>query len=129
MSRKDIENVINQIPELTDFGIGIYENGKGLSTSEYELEFKKNQNLLLKSTDSFDKTVNWLCDIKKIKRINNKHTSYELKHLAEKDINYITNGVFIAAAIHCGFNYKLEKGCPNVLFNMSEKSIKMKIHD
>ena len=32
-------------------------------------------------------------------------SSYGLKHLAEEEIGYIRNGTFIAAAIHCGFEF------------------------
>jgi len=43
--------------------------------------------------------------------------------MAEQEIGYITNGVFIAAAIHCGFDVKFD-GSPNVMINISEKSLK-----
>ena len=72
----------------------------------------------------FVRTCEWLENINKIKTINTKHTSYGLKHIAEKHIGYITNGVFIAAAIYCGFDFKVRARNPNVMFNMSEKSIK-----
>ncbi|EMI4157302.1 hypothetical protein V6432_004271 [Vibrio parahaemolyticus] len=125
MTRDVIQAVIDLVPELTDFGVGIYDNGRGLDKVQRKVEFDKNQSLLLDSSESFDKAVIWLKQVEKIKSFNSHRSSYGLKHLAEKEIGYITNGVFIAAAIHCGFKYKINPNSPNVQFNMSEKSLKM----
>lgn len=124
MSREQIQKTIDKLPRLTDFGVGLFDHGRGLSPAQFQEKFQKEQETLLNSTDAFFKTCEWLSEIEKIKTINSKHTSYGLKHIAEKDIGYITNGVFIAAAIHCGFDFKTRAGSPNVIFNMSEKSIK-----
>jgi len=126
MKRQDIQKAIDKLPELTDFGVGIYEHGRKLSLAKRKQKFRESQEILLNSTNSFKKTCAWLSSIQKIKSINLKRTSYGLKHIAEKDIGYITNGVFIAAAIHCGFDFKVAHNSPNVMFNMSEKSIKEK---
>ena len=125
MSSEKIKICIKQLPTLTDFGVGIYANGKGLSTSEKEIQFKEEQLKLINNVDSFHKTCKWLSDIQQIKSINTRRTSYGLKSLAERDIGYITNGVFIAAAIHCGFKFKVDSNSPNVSFNISEKSLKL----
>ncbi len=124
MTREKIASVLTKVPELTDFGIGLYEQGRGLSKEEYKLEFSRQQEKLLDSTDAFERTCVWLSKIEKIKTINKRRASYSLKHIAEEEIGYITNGVFIAAAIYSGFNYKIEYNYPNVYFGMSEKSIK-----
>ncbi len=124
MFKKNIKNVILKLPKLTDFGVGLFLNGKGLGKDEYKNEFKIERERLLNSEERFNKICNWLSQIQKIKSINNNHSSYGLKHYAEEDIGYITNGVFIAAAIHCGFKFKCVRDSPNVYFNMSEKSIK-----
>lgn len=124
MTRAKIESVIKKIPSLTDFGIGLFDGGRNLGRKEYEEQFKRNQEDLLESVAAFEKACEWLEQIKKIKTINRKRSSYGLKHVAEKDIGYITNGVFIAAAVHSGFEYKMYDNSPNVAFNMSEKSIK-----
>ena len=120
---KDIETVVEKIPQLTDFGIGIYQRFKG-TREERLTEFKKQQEILLNSEEAFYRVVEWLEDKPKRKSINYKHTSYGLKHIAEKKIGYITNGVFIAAMVHCGFDYKQISGSPNVRFNISEKGLK-----
>ncbi|MDR2184600.1 MAG: hypothetical protein LBO80_02875 [Treponema sp.] len=60
--------------------------------------------------------------VKKIKAINRLRTSYGIKH--EGEAGYVPNGVFITAALHCGFRYKAYENSPNPCFNMSEAFIK-----
>ena len=124
MSKEQIKAVMKLVPDLTDFGIGIYEDGRGLSPEEKAEAFLSCKADLLNSTEAFQKAVEWVSRINKAKSFNQKRSSYGLKHLAEKHIGYITNGVFIAAAIHSGFDHKIQKNNPNVYFNMSESSIK-----
>lgn len=112
-------------PFLTDFGIGLHENHRTLPKNERDAIFGKQRDALGKSGEAIGKTVDWLQKyIQPIKTINTKHSSYNLKHIAEKDIGYITNGVFIAAAIIADYPYKIEDGSPNPYFGMSEKSVK-----
>jgi uncharacterized protein YozE (UPF0346 family) len=73
-------------------------------------------------------TVGWLrSNVEPIKTINRRHSSYGLKHLAElfrptDYICYLSNGVFIAAAMIVGYPFKLDP--PNAMFGMSERSLK-----
>mgnify|MGYP003639955324 CR=1 FL=1 len=56
----------------------------------------------------------------------NGSSSYGLKHLVEDEIgHYISNGMFIAAALACGYKmqYKSNYG-PNSFFGMSLKDLK-----
>lgn len=124
MSSKDIQNAIKKQPQLTNHGIGIYRNGRGLTLAQRKEKFDEDQRLLLKSVDAFEKACQWLSTKSKIKTINKRHSSYGLKHMAEKEIGYVTNGVFIAAAIHCGYNVQVSPDGPNVSINISEKSLK-----
>jgi hypothetical protein len=55
--------------------------------------------------------------------------SYSLKHRVERwatrrgvEDYYVSNGAFIAAAIHCGFTQKWIIDTPNVWFNISKRS-------
>jgi hypothetical protein len=41
------------------------------------------------------------------------------KPIAEHDIGYVTNGVFIAAAIAEGFSVRRINNTPNAMFNIS----------
>ncbi len=71
-------------------------------------------------------TVRWLEDnIEPIKTVNRRHSSYGLKHIAEPHSpkRYLTNGVFIAAALIAGYPVMFDD-TPNPSFGMSEKSIK-----
>ena len=133
--KTDIQSAIDKLPYLNNFGVGLYgikltdlknsiKNGDLSKKARQQLQDDTNE--LLNSSEQFYKTCEWIdSNVTKIKSINNGHTSYGIKHLAENDIGYITNGVFITAAIHSGFNFKLsDPDSPNVMFNMSEKSIK-----
>lgn len=123
MNREDIQRIMDEVPGLNDFGIGVYDQRRK-KPEEREKELAEGRAHLLKSVDACNKVCQWLGQIDKIKTINDRHSSYGLKHVAEEDIGYITNGVFITAAIHCGFPYRIKPGRPNVEFGMSEKSIK-----
>jgi hypothetical protein len=118
MTRRDIERVIEKIPSLTDNGIiTVMWHGRDAE------EFRERQESLKNSSEECTKVCAWLADIKKIKTINRLACSYRLKHIVEKEVGYISNGEFIAAAVHCGFTYRLHSDNPNVWFAMSEKLI------
>lgn len=122
MTRNDIAAVIKKVPDLTSFGIGLYEKGRGLNAEQKSAKLKEGQDELLGMSKECTAICEWLSDKAKIKTINKRHTSYGLKHMAEKEIGYITNGAFICAAVFCGFDFKASG--PNAHFNISEKSLK-----
>jgi hypothetical protein len=67
----------------------------------------------------------WLKQFGKIKALNKRGSSYGLKHVAARDIGYVTNGVFIAAAIAEGFIVRRAGAfgdSPNAWFNISAKA-------
>ncbi len=116
---------LNKIPQLNDFGIGSFGSNRNLPKAERDAIFEKNRKVLRKSVEPVTETINWLqLNIKPIKSLNSNRSSYGIKHIAEKDLGYITNGVFIAAAIIAGYPYKIVFDSPNVSFGMSEKSFK-----
>ena len=86
---------------------------------------------MVDNAETFLKVCAWLKDIQKIKTINKSSSSYGLKHIVERYLKatktgyYVSNGIFIAAAISCGFRYKEcdKKNSQNLFFNMSEKSL------
>ena len=71
------------------------------------------------SLDKFVAGRRWRRRFKKTKRPRGYGTSYGLKHVAEREIGYITNGVFIAAAIAEGFVVRRVKGTPNARIGIS----------
>ena len=123
MTQDDIQRIIDEVPDLNDFGIGVLLQRRK-TEDERKTELAEGKRELLNSVEACNRVCEWLGQIDKIKTINSHRSSYGLKHLAEKDIGYITNGVFIAAAIHCGYPYRIEPGDPNVCFGMSMKLIK-----
>jgi len=75
-------------------------------------EFKEDRDWML-SDEAIDQLIHachWVALMKPIESINREVTSYHLKHMAEHYFKtYITNGVFIAAALHYGYQYKRHK--------------------
>lgn len=124
MTRDDIAEVIRKIPALNAHGVGIFEGGRGLSATQREELLERETRELLGSEDACTRICEWLKDITPIKTV--EQSSYSLKHVAEPEIGYVTNGSFIAAAVHSGFPFRVNPGSPNVSFGMSEKSIKAK---
>lgn len=122
MTKKDIEKVIKQVPDLHIYGIGFVEELRGKNIGE---EMKRLQKLLLEESKSCTYVCDWLADKKKLKNINlNIASSYGLKHRVEKEYNtYIPNGAFICAAIFCGFNYKRKLGGVKIFFNLSKRGL------
>ena len=98
------------------------ENGRGLNGEQRAAKLKEGQDELLGMTKQCTVICDWLSGKAKIKTINKRHTSYGLKHMAEKEIGYITNGAFICAAVFCGFDFNASGA--NARFNTSEKSLK-----
>lgn len=114
-----------RVPELNDFGIGIFGGHKDKSHEEKIAIVAKDRETLRRSASTVAAAVEWLREnVEPTRTINQKHTSYGIKHVAEKDVGYITNGVFIAAGIIAGYPYEIVPGSPNVPFGMSEKSLK-----
>src|SRR3954467_4152410 len=122
MTRQDIQRVIEKVPGLNEFGVGLYAWGR--PQEDRGAIFRADTEALLASEEACTKVCDWLGAMEKTKTINTRDTSYGLKHLAAHEIGYVTNGVFIAAAVHCGFPYRLTPGRPNVEFGISEKSLK-----
>jgi hypothetical protein len=73
-----------------------------------------------RSLDQFIAACGWLNRHKKIKRLNHRSSSYGLKHRAQHSIGYVTNGMFIAAAVTSGFRvHRCSPTSPNAWFNIS----------
>ena len=118
-----IADAMEGLPFLNTEGLNLVLK-RGMTLDEEVVELDKRKEKLLEDTGEFEKTVEWLKQIKKIKSLNRSISSYGLKHIVEKDIGYITNGTLIAAAVHSGFYHKsCQLGGLNAFFNMSNRSI------
>jgi hypothetical protein len=126
MTKDDIAAVIKLIPTLTQCGVRLYMNGCGLTPEQQREKIAEEQKRLLASAEECTKICEWLQGMEESETFNNTHGSYKLKHLASHEIGYVTNGAFIAAAIHSGFSYKLIKDSLNVRFRISKKSVRLK---
>ena len=116
-----IEEVAEQIPDLTEYGFGVY-GGEKLRSGE---AFQRDRDALLGSVERFEAACGWIREnLQQRKSFNYGRTSYGLKHIAEREIGYITNGVFIAAMVHCGYSWQRVGMGPNARFNVSERAVK-----
>ena len=116
-----------KVPQLHCFGIGYMGDDRKLPKEKREAKFMEDRKALRASVEDVERTVNWLrTNVASIKTLNSRRSSYGIKHVAERDIGYITNGVLIAAGVMTGYSYRLllDWDSPNVHFGMSEKSLK-----
>ena len=126
-TRTKIQRAIKVLPGLTDYGNGI-PGWTPIRQRSKKLKVEKSR--LLESEERFESACQWLQNIDKTEVINTINSSYYLKHIAERRIGgHLSNGVFIAAAIHCGFSYQTARNFPNVVFNMDEDSLQEKYEE
>lgn len=118
-------------PNLTDYGF----------MSSHDSEFIERRAALERQLDggpcsekyrprsSFAEIVTWIHDnFAKRKTINRDYTSYGLKHVAEPEIGYTSNGFFICAMIAADFEFRIPRDlwrdC-NAFFNISTRSVNL----
>jgi hypothetical protein len=130
--KEKIELVLQKDKFLTLCGyMNRYNDGRGMTDSEYMNHFNVEQDKLYDYEKAFDLCVDMLeHHVQPVKNIPHRHAlhSYYGKHIAEqyskmKGVScYVPNGVFIAAAIYIGYTYKVydEK---NAVFACSLKSV------
>lgn len=110
------DSVLENHPLLTDYGYGGRERRKDKAL------YAEDRRVLKESFDRFVTTYEWIGqNLHPIKSINRARSSYGMKHIAEEEIGYITNGVFIAAMLAHG--YEMDAWEPNPSFNVSERSV------
>jgi hypothetical protein len=120
----DMDLVLEREPRLGDFGFGVCDP-RSKTPEERAADLLRNRDLIRepRSLAQFMAARGWLRRFGKIRALNRRGTSYGLKHCAEDDIGYVTNGVFIAAAIAEGFTVRrAESGSPNAWFNISTEA-------
>jgi hypothetical protein len=121
-ARRSMTGVMGRYPELTDCGFDLRR--------EHSFERYRAAMLAGRSLAQFSVARIWVRGMGKTKAINPRSgSSYGLKHVAAHEIGYVTNGVFIAAALAEGFDVRLtDPTSPNVWFNMSRRSVSL-AHD
>jgi hypothetical protein len=105
--------ILKQYPQLFRYGFST-KTQTSFSDQDFELA---------------ERVADWLKSrISRAAKIQESINSYNMKHIAEKDMHeYVPNGVLILAALRCGFSMKRcpEHGNPNVYFDMSSKDWKV----
>jgi hypothetical protein len=131
ISLEDVRAVLERHP-ITHFGYGPSEaDFRELRT--YGAALEAGQQSLISHWDECVRATLYLRHVASRKSINPKRTSYGFKHAAERYLRklstppancYVSNGAFICAAIHLGFEYRVRDfgASPNVTFNMSLRS-------
>jgi len=73
--------------------------------------------------DEFIRAAEFLSKFGRRKSMIRKHSSYGLKHDAEREPgDYVANGMLIAAALALGFSAeRTHAGSPNAYFNISSR--------
>jgi len=123
----EVQRIVAQYPELTNFGFGVFDQHR-LSPAERDEQFLRNRSAMFeeRSLVEFLRARAWLQGQGKRQTINRWGTSYGLKHVAEHDIGYVTNGMFIAAAVSAGFAIeRARRGwrlSPNAWMNISTRA-------
>ena len=119
----EMDRVLEREPLLSDNGFKRLRGRRSLA--EHEAEFVRWRESIRESRSlaQFIAARGWLRQFSKIKTLNRRGTSYGLKHCAEDDIGYVTNGCFIAAGLAEGFIARcVEFGSPNAWFNISTEA-------
>ena len=118
-----MDRVLEREPLLSDNGFKQLERNR--PRAEQDVDFLKWRESIRESRSlaQFVAARGWLQQFSKIKALNRRGSSYGLKHCAEDDIGYLTNGVFIAAAIAEGFIVRrTDPGSPNAWLNISTEA-------
>lgn len=145
VARCALRAVADATPLLTYYGIGVGEpqrkpDGRWEDHRDINASFRRQRDALVEADiGSFLACLALLSRISRTKTVRPSAGSYRLKHIAEnftcrysdgEDLGprYVSNGVFIAAAIHAGFSwkgYRLPSGYEslNVSFNMGKQQL------
>ena len=130
-TRQDFLNALENEPLLIDNGIRCIQHIDRKKTAAENNEIFKNQRESFANSGYHEFTLccEWLKNCRQRKTINTSISSYTLKDMVEawakesgRGNQYVSNGAFIAAAIHMGFDLKPDLDSPNARFNISGKS-------
>jgi len=133
MTVKDIQRVIDRVPELTHFGLGVYKGANIIfrNPDDYRAKLKEGHQELLLALDECNLVCRFLAHTTRRQTMNPRVTSYGLKHqvegylrrMSDVEVPYVSNGAFICAALHMGYDYEPHRpGSPNAILNISQRS-------
>ena len=119
MTTHPLAVILAEYPTLTVYG---FENPD--ETDPAEMQERSEE--LRKSEAAFDAACAWIREhLPLTPRSRGYYSSYYLKHVAEVEIGYLTNGLFIAAMIQCGHRFRQPgRGNPNAYFPLHKRKVK-----
>jgi hypothetical protein len=111
-------------PVLNDHGLGIWDGHLKRPPDERARILQDDRCQLRENVKDVRRTLEWLlANLPPAKTLRRPVGSYRLKHVAEGDIGYITNGVFIAAGLIAGYPHRFYDE-PNLSFGVSVRALK-----
>lgn len=128
-ARAAISAVMDREPALCANGMRSYDLRQTPQQNAKAFEDWRREMLEPHAIAQFMRAVEYLKTLAMSKTANRDRTSYGYKHNAEHfhkdrspdDDPYVSNGMFIAAAVHCGFKIKRDHdNSPNVLINIAK---------
>lgn len=122
---KTLEQVMSEQPFLCDYGFA--HRHRDESIEDFTARIQDGRRILAQAGAEIAQAVEWITNnLEPAQKINEDVNSYGLKHYAEKEIgSYISNGVFIAAAMMCGYQWlRSAPDSPNAHINISKKLVK-----
>lgn len=121
-----IDAVVEKEPRLTAFGLGVHDETR-LSPSQYKANFDRDRAEMYGADceEQFEQCLRFLAHVEPTTEFNRRRASYGFKHDCERWCGrYVSNGMFIAAAIHAGFKWRrVAAASPSVVLNISQRSV------
>ncbi len=140
MAKVVVERILNEHQSLTPRGFDhsgiVYDSDRSLTFQgrQLEFEYRRKEAMHDRSMDEFELAMIYLEMQGRRKTINHNFSSYGLKHRAEglsrregKHThlgNYVSNGMFIVAALASGFQVQQIGRTYNACFNISSRTIR-----
>ncbi len=119
---KTFDEVMKENPVLNLTGMGRSSLAPRYRSKQ---DLNQNRQSLWEEEAIANAACQWVQSHLQPKKTNNaRYTSYSLKHLAESDIGYLPNGVFIAAMLMAGFKIRDNDFDLNPSFNVSTTTVK-----
>lgn len=121
-TRAEFDRLLDAHPRLTDHGFGAYEL-TGMTQSDRDTQFALGRARLRIKRSHVIEVAAWLRSNIGATRTATRHSSYYLKHVAERALGrYVSNGELITAALLGGYPMRELDG-PNVLLGVRARDV------
>ena len=118
MPTHPLSAVLAEYPTRTVYGFENPDETDPDKMAEHSAELRR-------SEAAFDAACVWIREhLPPTPRSRGYYSSYYLKHVAEVEIGYLANGLFIAAMIHYGHRFRQPgRGNPNAYFPLHKRKM------